>query len=51
MKALRFALVAAALAAPVAAAPAGDRFREANELARTGDYPKAIAAAVRTILL
>jgi hypothetical protein len=43
MKALRLALVAAALAAPVAAAPADDRFREANELARAGDYPKAIA--------
>jgi hypothetical protein len=43
MKALRLALVAAALAAPLAAAPAGDRFREANELARAGDYPKAIA--------
>ena len=37
-------LAALALAAPLAgAAPADDRFRAANELARAADYPKAIA--------
>jgi hypothetical protein len=30
-------------AATVAAAPAEDRFREANDLVRSGDYPRAIA--------
>jgi len=30
-------------ASPVAAGPAEDRFREANDLVRTGDYPRAIA--------
>jgi hypothetical protein len=39
----RLALVAVALAAPLVAGPADDRFREANELARAADYPKAIA--------
>jgi tetratricopeptide (TPR) repeat protein len=39
----RLALVTAGLAALLQAAPADDRFREANELARAGDYPKAIA--------
>ena len=43
MKALPLALFAIAAAAPALAAPADDRFREANELARAGDYPKAIA--------
>jgi hypothetical protein len=43
MKALRLALLALALAAPSLAAPADGRFREANDLARAGDYPKAIA--------
>jgi hypothetical protein len=47
MRALRLALVAAALLAPplapLRAAPADERFREANDLARAGDYPKAIA--------
>jgi tetratricopeptide (TPR) repeat protein len=37
------ALVVAALGAPLLAAPADDRFREANDLVRAGDYPKAIA--------
>jgi hypothetical protein len=37
----RIALVAAAFAAPLVAAPADDRFREANDLVRAGDYPKA----------
>jgi hypothetical protein len=36
-------LAVLALAAPLAAGPGGDRFRVANELARGGDYPKAIA--------
>jgi hypothetical protein len=39
----RLALVAAALAAPLFAAPADRRFREANDLVRAGDYPRAIA--------
>jgi hypothetical protein len=43
MKALRLALLALALAGPSLAAPADGRFREANDLARAGDYPKAIA--------
>ena len=43
MKALRLAFLAIALAGPSLAAPAADRFREANDLARAGDYPKAIA--------
>ena len=43
MRVARLALLAAALAVPLVAAPADDRFREANELARAGDYPKAIA--------
>jgi len=36
-------VLAAALACPLLGAPAGERFREANELVRAGDYPKAIA--------
>jgi hypothetical protein len=43
VKPLWLALLAAALAGPVLAAPSADRFREANDLARAGDYPKAIA--------
>jgi hypothetical protein len=43
MRALRLALLALAVAGPVLAAPADDRFREANDLVRAGDYPKAIA--------
>ena len=43
MKALRLAFLAIALAGPSLAAPAADRFREANDLARAGDYPKALA--------
>lgn len=43
MRVARLALLAAALAVPLVAAPGDDRFREANELARAGDYPKAIA--------
>jgi hypothetical protein len=35
--------IAIAAAGPAFAAPAGDRFREANDLVRAGDYPKAIA--------
>ena len=37
-------LLALAAAAPLAAAPADERFRAANDLARAGDYPKATAA-------
>ena len=40
---LRHALVAALLAIPALAGPADDRFREANDLVRAGDHPKAIA--------
>jgi hypothetical protein len=40
----RLTLLATALASPLLAAPAAERFREANDLARSGDYPKAIAA-------
>jgi tetratricopeptide (TPR) repeat protein len=36
-------LLAAALASPLFASSAGERLREANELVRSGDYPKAIA--------
>jgi tetratricopeptide (TPR) repeat protein len=43
MKAARLALLAIAVARPALAAPADDRFREANDLVRAGDYPKAIA--------
>jgi tetratricopeptide (TPR) repeat protein len=43
MRAARLALVAIALAVPAHADPAADRFREANDLVRAGDYPKAIA--------
>ncbi len=43
MRAARFGLLAIALAGPLVAAPSDDRFREANDLARAGDYPKATA--------
>ena len=43
MKAAPLALLALAVAGPALAGPAEDRFREANDLARAGDYPKAIA--------
>jgi hypothetical protein len=43
VKVARSALVAAAFAAPLVAARADDRFREANDLVRAGDYPKATA--------
>jgi hypothetical protein len=36
-------LAVLALAAPLAAEPGADRFRAANDLARGGDYPKAMA--------
>jgi len=41
----RFTLATALVmfAAPLAAGPADDRFREANDFARAGDYPRAIA--------
>ncbi|HEX9186506.1 MAG TPA: hypothetical protein VGB87_05530, partial [Vicinamibacteria bacterium] len=40
---LPLALLGAVVAAPLLGAPAGERFREANDLVRSGDYPKAIA--------
>ena len=43
MKAARLVLLAIAVAGPALADPADDRFREANDLVRAGDYPKAIA--------
>ena len=43
MNAARLSLLAAALASPLLAAPAAERFREANDLVRAGDYPKAVA--------
>lgn len=43
MRAARLALVAIAIAGPALADPAEDRFREANDLVRAGDYPKAVA--------
>ena len=43
MNAARLSLLAAALASPLFAAPAAERFREANDLVRAGDYPKAMA--------
>ena len=43
MNAARLGLLAAALASPLLAAPAAERFREANDLVRSGDYPKATA--------
>jgi len=43
MRALPLTLLAIAVAVPALAAPADDRFREANDLVRAGDYPKAIA--------
>jgi hypothetical protein len=36
-------VLSAVLACPLLGAPAGERFREANEHARSGDYPRAIA--------
>jgi hypothetical protein len=43
VNAARLGLLAVAFAAPLAAAPAAERFREANDLVRAGDYPKATA--------
>jgi hypothetical protein len=43
MKAPWLAFLAFAVAGPALAAPAADRFREANDLVRAGDYPKAVA--------
>jgi hypothetical protein len=43
MRPLGLALLALAVAGLALAAPADGRFREANDLARAGDYPKAIA--------
>ena len=40
---LALGLLAVAVTVPLLAAPADERFREANELVRSGDYPKAIA--------
>ncbi len=40
---LALAVLAIAAAGPALTAPADDRFREANDLVRSGDYPKAIA--------
>ncbi len=42
MKAARLALLAIAIAGPARGDPAADRFREANDLVRAGDYPKAV---------
>jgi len=39
----RLGILAASLASPLLAAPAAERFREANDLVRSGDYPKATA--------
>jgi Bacterial SH3 domain len=43
MRAARVAFLALAVARPALAGPTDDRFREANDLVRAGDYPKAIA--------
>ena len=43
MKAARLAVLALAAASGAFAGPVDDRFREANDLVRAGDYPKAIA--------
>jgi hypothetical protein len=43
MRAARLALLAIAIAGAALADPAEDRFREANDLVRGGDYPKAVA--------
>jgi tetratricopeptide (TPR) repeat protein len=43
MKVARLALLAVAIAGTALADPAEDRFREANDLVRAGDYPKAVA--------
>ena len=43
MRPLALVLLAVSVAVPALAAPAADRFREANDLVRAGDYPKAIA--------
>ena len=42
MKAARLVLLAVAIAGPALADPAEDRFRQANDLVRAGDYPKAV---------
>jgi hypothetical protein len=42
-RALLLGLLAVGLSSPLVATPADERFREANELVRAGDYPKAIA--------
>jgi hypothetical protein len=43
VRAFLLAALGLSLSAPLLAGPADDRFREANELVRAGDYPKAIA--------
>ena len=43
MKVARLAVLAVALAGPALADPADDRFRQANDLVRAGDYPRAVA--------
>jgi tetratricopeptide (TPR) repeat protein len=43
VKAARLALLALAVAGPARADTVANRFREANDLARAGDYPKAVA--------
>ena len=43
MRPLALVLLAVSVAVPALAAPAAARFREANDLVRAGDYPKAIA--------
>ena len=43
MRVFAAAAIAIAAASPAFAAPRDDRFREANDLVRSGDYPKAIA--------
>jgi hypothetical protein len=43
-RAARLGVLAVALAVPALAVPPGARFRVANDSARAGDYPKAIAA-------
>jgi hypothetical protein len=42
VKAARLVLLAVAIAGPALADPAEDRFRQANDLVRAGDYPKAV---------
>ena len=43
MKAALLVLLAVAIAGPALADPAEDRFRQANDLVRAGDYPRAVA--------